>query len=98
MSGTLPDMSAKTKALEATTFIYHPARCPALTPLQQEAVNALGKLTRERGEPPTLLELAEVLHVTIKPLWQRLRAAERKGYVTRRHGYARSLRVVEASK
>jgi repressor LexA len=67
----------------------------ALTPRQREVVSAIRRLTRDRGYPPTIRELAcEISVAGPNGVKQHLRLIARKGWVTWNEGKARTLRVV----
>jgi repressor LexA len=67
----------------------------ALTPRQRQVVSAIRRLTRDRGYPPTIRELAEDLAIAgPNGVKQHLRFMARKGWVTWNEGKARTLRLV----
>lgn len=67
----------------------------ALTPRQREVVSAIRRLTRDRGYPPTIRELASEIDVAgPNGVKQHLRSMVRKGWVTWDQGKARTLRLV----
>ena len=67
----------------------------ALTPRQRQVVSAIRRLTRGRGYPPTIRELAEDLAIAgPNGVKQHLRLMARKGWITWDQGKARTLRLV----
>ncbi len=61
---------------------------------EQQLLQALARLTSERGFPPTLRELAPVLGVSLTRIAQLMERVQRKGLVTSTPGICRSWRVV----
>jgi len=67
----------------------------ALTPRQRQVVSAIRRLTRDRGYPPTIRELAcEIAVAGPNGVKQHLRLIARKGWVTWNEGKARTLQLV----
>ncbi len=66
----------------------------ALSPRQRDFTRAVSALTKRRGIPPTLSELAEELSVSLPRSAQLAEECQARGAVTRERRVARSLRVV----
>ena len=67
----------------------------ALTPRQRRVASAIRRLTRDRGYPPTIREVAvEVAIAGPNGVKQHLRLMARKGWITWDQGKARTLRLV----
>ncbi len=62
---------------------------------QQQLIETVERLTRERGFPPTLREAAAAMGVCFSRVGQLARTAQAKGAMTREPGAARSWRVVK---
>ena len=66
-----------------------------LTDRQSQVVEAVGRLTKERGYAPSLREVAVVIGVHPSRAARLARVAVRKGALRHAPGVARSYRVVE---
>jgi SOS-response transcriptional repressor LexA len=66
-----------------------------LTQRQRDFARAVATLTRRRGIPPTLSELAEELGVSLQRAATLAADCEARGAVSRERRVARSLRLVE---
>jgi SOS-response transcriptional repressor LexA len=65
-----------------------------LSPRQEQLVNAVGRLTTEKGFPPSLAELASEIGVSICRAKSLADVAVRRGFLLHDPRTARSLRVV----
>jgi len=66
-----------------------------ITDRQAEVLETIQELTDELGYPPTVKELGDRLRLRSTCTTQRhLDALERKGYITRQPGQARTIRVL----
>ena len=68
-----------------------------LSERQKDFARAVSGLTKKRGIPPTLIELAGELNVSLARAAQLAAACEARGVVTRERRVARSLRVVSST-
>lgn len=69
-----------------------------LSPRQRDFARAVATLTKKRGIPPTLVELAEELSVSLPRAAQLAAECHARGAVTREPRVARSLRVIPPPK
>ncbi len=67
-----------------------------LTQKQRRVLEAVIRLIRRNGYPPSLSQLAHELGVKIPTVQQHLLALQKKGHIERDKGVARGLRVVGA--
>lgn len=68
-----------------------------LTGRQQQVLEGIDRIAREKGYPPTVREIGELLGLRSSCTVQRhLEALERKGYVKRDRTKARSLEILQA--
>ena len=70
---------------------------PQLTHRQLEVVDAIDRLTRDRGFPPTVAEVGDELGVCGQRAATLIGIAEARGLVKRDRRIPRSLRVVASS-
>ncbi len=71
-------------------------RAPHLSPRQRALLEAIARLTQERGYPPTLRELARALRVSSpNGIRQHLASLERKGFIRRDAGKVRGIVLTE---
>lgn len=70
----------------------------SLSPRQRDFARAVSILTKRRGLPPTLAEVAAELAVSIQRVSQLATVCEARGAVTRERRVARSLRVVRPTR
>jgi repressor LexA len=68
-----------------------------LTERQREILELIGRLLREQRVPPTVAELAAALAMAPPSMLQHLNALERKGYIARPPGRARSLHLLRST-
>lgn len=66
----------------------------AITESQRRALREIRDFIARKKYPPTMKELGELLGVTAASAHQQIRQLERKGYIARQPGKARSLSVV----
>lgn len=64
-----------------------------LTRKQAAVLEAIQRILEEEGAPPTLRELARRLGLDVKSVAQHLDRLERKGYLSRRRGRSRNIRL-----
>jgi SOS-response transcriptional repressor LexA len=69
-----------------------------LSPRQRDFARAVATLTKQRGFPPTLAEVAKELSVSLPRAAQLATTCQARGAVTREPRVARSLRVVRPAK
>lgn len=69
-----------------------------LSPRQRDFARAVSTLTRRRGIPPTLAEVAKEISVSLPRAVQLADACQSRGVVSRERRVARSLRVVRPTK
>lgn len=69
-----------------------------LTTKQRKALEAIQKYLIDNRIPPTSRELAQLLRVTQTCAMQYIVVLERKGYLNRREGKARSITLVDEIK
>jgi len=69
-----------------------------LSPRQRDFARAVATLTKRRGFPPTLSELAKELAVSLPRAAQLADACQSRGAVSKERRVARSLRVIPATK
>ena len=65
-----------------------------LTEKQQESVDFIKKFIKKNGYPPTIKEIAKKLNVANNTIQCRVVQIEKKGYITKKKGLARSIRIV----
>lgn len=65
---------------------------------QRDFARAVGTMTKRRGFPPTLAEIAKELSVSLPRAVQLADACQSRGVVSRERRVARSLRVLRTSK
>lgn len=65
-----------------------------MSPAQRDVVRAIRRLTRRKGYPPTLDEIAELLSVVKSDVHQKLSRLRRDGHVDWVDGKIRTLRVL----
>ena len=69
----------------------------ALTEIQRGTLDFIVSYVRDHGFPPTIREIADSCGgVQVQAAVDRLRALERKGYISRVMGSPRTIRVLEA--
>ena len=66
-----------------------------LTPRQQAVLETIRRVLERDGVPPTTRELARMMRRDVKSIGQHLDRLERKGYITRRAGESRNIRLTE---
>lgn len=69
-----------------------------LSPRQRDFARAVTTLTKRRGIPPTLAEVAKEISVSLPRAVQLADACQSRGVVSRERRVARSLRVVGPTK
>jgi hypothetical protein len=69
-----------------------------LSPRQRDFARAVKILTKRRGIPPTLAEVAKEISVSLPRAVQLADACQSRGAVSRERRVARSLRVVRPTK
>lgn len=69
-----------------------------LSPRQRDFARAVSTLTKRRGIPPTLAEVAKEISVSLPRAVQLADACQSRGVVSRERRVARSLRVVRPTK
>jgi SOS-response transcriptional repressor LexA len=69
-----------------------------LSPRQRDFAHAVAALTKRRGIPPTLAEVAKEISVSLPRAVQLADACQSRGVVSRERRVARSLRVVRPTK
>ena len=69
-----------------------------LTPGQSDLVDALKRLTAEKGYAPTFRELAGAVKRSLATVRQRVASLERRGVLTHEEGAYRSLRTIERTR
>ena len=67
---------------------------PGLTPAQERALAAIQQLSSRHGFPPTVKELGEELGIAPASAHELMTGLERKGYLRRSPGKARSLEIL----
>ena len=67
----------------------------SLTPRQRDFTQTVAALSRRRGIPPTLAEVAAELEISLARSVQLADQCQARGLVTRERRVARSLRVVD---
>lgn len=70
-----------------------PFKAPLLSKRQTELVETIERLTRDRGFPPSLREVAVAMDVSFGRVGQLARSTQAKGAIAREPGIARSWRV-----
>jgi repressor LexA len=65
-----------------------------ITPAQKRTLKLIADSARDRGYPPTMQELADELGITSASVYDQIVQLERKGYLKREAGKARSLVVL----
>jgi repressor LexA len=68
---------------------------PDLTKRQESVLNYVTECVREAGQPPSIREIARRFQVNIRAIQDHLEALERKGFLKRKAGLARGLRLAE---
>jgi SOS-response transcriptional repressor LexA len=69
-----------------------------LSPRQRDFATAVATLTKQRGIPPTLAELAKELSVSLPRAAQLADACQSRGAVSRERRVARSFRVIQPTR
>ena len=69
-----------------------------LSPRQRDFARAVSSLTKRRGIPPTLAEVAKEISVSLPRAVQLADACQSRGVVSRERRVSRSLRVVRPTK
>jgi repressor LexA len=72
-----------------------PFKAPLLSKRQRELAETIERLTRDRGYPPSLREVAAAMDVSFGRIGQLARSTQAKGAIAREPGIARSWRVVK---
>lgn len=71
---------------------------PVLSPRRRDFTRAVSTLTKRRGFPPTLAEVAKEIAVSLPRAAQLAAVCEARGAVSRERRVARSLRVVRPTR
>lgn len=67
----------------------------AVTARQQEILTYLRQVIEANGFAPSLREIADHFHMTVKGASDHIKVLERKGMLTRREFTARSIQLIE---
>jgi len=68
-----------------------------LTESQAKVMKAISDFIAENGYSPTAKEIAEILHITQTSVFEQLSRLEKKRYITRQKGAARTIGILESS-
>ena len=66
-----------------------------ITPLQQEALDIIRDYANDKGYPPTVKELGDIIGISNSSIYDRINQLVRKGYLQRQKGSARGLTVIK---
>jgi len=71
----------------------------SLTPNQKNTLQVIKKLVKERGYPPTVREVGKLVGVTSSATsYKYLTILEKKGYIERKKGRSRAIRLIPQTK
>jgi repressor LexA len=70
------------------------AKKKPLTARQQQVLDFIAQSVKQRGYPPTVREISELLGSAVNAASGHLDALERKGHIARDHGVSRGIRLV----
>ena len=73
------------------------SRQKGLTESQAKVMKTISEFIAENGYSPTAKEIAEILHITQTSVFEQLSRLEKKRYITRQKGAARTIGILESS-